>query len=316
MRQAAVAVVLGLVSGAEARGQGFTNRPVPGLSQMDRHNPFSSRYVDMTPGGYARRAGFLGAGPVGFSIGYSGGLFCFDGYPGCGDCWPCGYGSAPYDCGYSLAAPIVVPQDPWFGLPPPGVFDLGGLAQPAPPALAAPADAGEALEPQVRESNAEARARAWRFLGFGDTHFLAQRFRDANPRYRSATEIAPDLVEAHFRHGQALLATGQFELAARAFKRGMALGPAWTEAEFSLAQLYGENRLAKTSHMERLALAAEQQPENADLLLLVAMQLYFDQQPQRAAPFFRRAATQLAGANLHLDGVLGQPGDPQPVAGF
>jgi tetratricopeptide (TPR) repeat protein len=172
-------------------------------------------------------------------------------------------------------------------------------------------------EPQVRVSNAEARARAWRFIGFGDTHFSAQRFRDANQRYRSAAEAAPDLVEAHFRQAQALVATGQFDLAARTFKRGMALGPGWPQADFSLTELYGENRLAKTSHLERLALAAEAEPENADLLLVVGMQLYFDGQQERAAPFFRQAATQLADAGLHLDKLIAAPAaDPQPVVGF
>ena len=62
---ATVCALACMCSSAWAQGGSFTDRPVPGMRQADRHNPFSPGYVDMTPGGYARRQAFRHGG--GFS---------------------------------------------------------------------------------------------------------------------------------------------------------------------------------------------------------------------------------------------------------
>jgi tetratricopeptide (TPR) repeat protein len=176
---------------------------------------------------------------------------------------------------------------------------------PAPNFVPAPQTGEAGNVPRIpRAANPEAVARAARYLSAGDEHFAAQRYRDANARYRTATETAPDLVEAFFRQGQALLAGGQFELAAKAFQRGLRLGDNWRQADFNLAELYGDNQVAKTAHLEAVAAAAEDAPQDGALLLLVALQLYFDGQQERSLPFFRRAEALLPEEDLNLEAVL------------
>jgi len=167
-------------------------------------------------------------------------------------------------------------------------------------------DAVEKRAPVVpRASNAETRGLAWRFVTFGDIHFANERFADAYQRYRKAAEIVPELAEAYFRQGFALVGSGRYELAAKAFKRGLALDPAWPRAAFRLAELYNANPQTKEAHLEALATASEKEPNNADLLFLLGVYLFFDGHRDRAAPFFERTA-QLIGPADYLRGFLAQ----------
>lgn len=277
----------------------FTDRRVPGMQQADVHNPFSAGYVDMTPGGATRRfaAGGFGFGRENFFVGIGAAPGNWRG-PDCLD-YGC-FAAPPYrldDWVAPLAPPIVPPLAPLAG----GLPGLPGLgaAAPVPPQPGAPDK-----RPRQRAANPEAVARAARLLKSGDEDFAAQRYRDANARYRSATEIA-NLADALFRRGQALLAMNQYELAGDAFKRGLRLSDQWPQASFSLANLYGANQVAKLAHLEALAAAAEDAPRDGTLLLMVGLQLYFDGQQDRALPFMRKASELLPGDELNLGAVLG-----------
>lgn len=144
--------------------------------------------------------------------------------------------------------------------------------------------------PVVRASNATATARARRFVEFGDERFGAQEFSLALQRYKKAARAAPDMADAYFRQAIALVALGRYVEAAEAVKRGIGLQPGWPAGEFHLDDVYGDNRLAKTDHLERLAEAAWQAPDRSDLILLVGVELLCDGQPARAQVFFQRAA--------------------------
>lgn len=147
-----------------------------------------------------------------------------------------------------------------------------------------------APRPIVRPANAAATARARQFVAFGDERFREQDFSLAYQRYKKAAQSAPDLADAYFRQGLAQIALGHYPSAAAAIKRGLAFQPRWPGSDFRLDQLYGDNRLAKTNHLERLADAAANDADNADLLFLVGIELHFDGQAARARPFFERAA--------------------------
>jgi len=169
-----------------------------------------------------------------------------------------------------------------------------------------PGRAAEEKKPLVpRAANAETRGLAWRFITFGDIHFTNERFADAYQRYRKAAEVVPELAEAHFRQGFALLGWGRYEMAAKAFRRGLGLDPAWPRSGFRLNELYNANLRAKATHLEALAVASENDPNNADLLFLLGICLFFDGHRDRAAPFFERVA-QLAGPADYLRGFLEQ----------
>lgn len=159
--------------------------------------------------------------------------------------------------------------------------------------LTEPPDMDGAIQ---RATNAESVARGQTFIGYGDALFARGKYAEANDRYRKAAEAAPQLADALFRQGFALTATGRYDLAVRAIKRGLALDPTWPESGFALDELYQGNAAAKGQHFDLLAAAAQKRPNDADLLFLVGVYFYFDGQAARAAPFFQLAA-QLAGGN-------------------
>ena len=164
---------------------------------------------------------------------------------------------------------------------------------------------------RLRKSNEEAKERGRRFMSFGDALFLKQRCHEAVQRYKSAIEAAPDLVDAYVREGFALIAIGQYALAAKAFKIALHLEPGVMHAGFRLDDIYGDNRLAKTAHLEALAQAALDAPDNADLVFLVGMVLHADGDELRAQRFFQRALD-LAGPDARfLAPLLG----PTPAPG-
>ncbi|MBW3597394.1 MAG: hypothetical protein KY475_08975 [Planctomycetes bacterium] len=176
----------------------------------------------------------------------------------------------------------------------------------APPAVVAPADpAAEALPaPKVRESNLAARERAQHFLAAGDRLFREQKHHDALQRYKTAAEAAPDVADAYFRQGFALVATNRYDLAADGFRRGLALEPSWAESLFRLDELYGDADLAKQAHLDALARAALDNPNDADLMFVLGVFLHFDGQADRARRFFVRARELAGDAAPHLDGFL------------
>ena len=155
-------------------------------------------------------------------------------------------------------------------------------------------------KPNLRGTNRQSLDLAWRFIGFGDAHFENQKYLDANQRYRKATQAAPQLADARFRHGCALIALGRYDAAAKAIKRGLALDPDWPKSNFKVDDLYGRNQMAKKAHLDVLAKEAGKDPNNADLLFLVGVFLHFDGQPQRAKVFFQKAAQLAAGDDAHI----------------
>lgn len=143
---------------------------------------------------------------------------------------------------------------------------------------------------KLRKSNAESIARGQRFVEFGNTLFLAERFHEALQRYKSALEAAPDQADIYLRQGFALIAVNQYRFAAKAFKISLQLDPNCVRNEFRLDDLYGVNQLAKEAHLEALAREALARPADGDLLLLVGVTLQTDGESARAQRFLLKAA--------------------------
>jgi hypothetical protein len=153
-------------------------------------------------------------------------------------------------------------------------------------------------------SNDASRARANQFVGFGDEHFRKQKYNDALERYKDASKSAPDLADPYFRQAFAWSAMSKYDQAARAIRRGLSINADWPAADFQLKQLYGDNRLAKATHWELMAKAATADPDNADLLFLLAVELYCDGQQNRSRAFFQRAKTLEPGDTGHIKAFL------------
>ncbi len=232
--------------------------------------------------------------------------------------------SGPYVPGF----PLYYPPYRYVGfrvvMPPIAVpVGVAGALPAARPAnnQAAPAPAPEPPPPPKRKtSHAQQKARAGRFIGFGDANFAKQKYHPAVERYKTAMEVAPDVAESYFRQAFARVAMGQYEKAAAAFRRGLRIRSDWTGSPFRLDQIYDGAALAKTSHIERLAKAVEANPFDAELLLVLGMQLFFDGEQDRAGVFFARAAQLGGNEDQLLDDFLPKPkpngaADPQQARG-
>lgn len=167
----------------------------------------------------------------------------------------------------------------------------------------------DAREPNVvveRATNARANARAWKFIGYGDAQFAKQEFVEANLRYRKAAQSAPQLADARFRQGFALSASGRYDLAVEAIKRGLKLDPHWARSDFDLDELYGGDEAAKNAQLDTLAKASQERPLDADLAFLAGVHYHFDGQTEQAEDFFRRAEGLVGGDSGHIRAFLDQ----------
>lgn len=241
--------------------------------------------------------------------------------------YPPAYGYDPYYArpypGYSYPAyspyywryppPIHIPAETLYG--PEAVKRFMGVdrmtsAAANPRVIVIRRDDDDDQAPAPRASRPRAVELAWRFIGFGDAHFTNQDYADAYQRYRRATEAASTLATAYFRQGYALVALSNYQQAATVLKQGLELDPDWAQSDFLNDELYGDNQAAKRVHLEALAQAATDNPNDADLLFLVGVFLHFDGQRDRAVPFFQRAAGLAGPRDDHLSGFLPQPEPP------
>jgi hypothetical protein len=164
--------------------------------------------------------------------------------------------------------------------------------------------ADEPLKKERVASRPEAKARAEQFISFGDSQFGEQQYHSAAQRYREAAVAAPDVADAHFRQGFAYIASNRIELAAKSFRRGLALDPLWVNSSFRIDSLYGRNQLAKDAHLEGLARGALADRDSADHLFLIGLMLHFDGQGERAKKFFTQAEKRTAGDAAHIEAFL------------
>lgn len=291
-----------------AAGFAAAGEPQPGFSQIEVHDPFSPRYVPLTPL-RGLRVFNSGVGWGGYSIAYpylppnfyAPGLFPYFSY----------YRPVPY----GAFVPPALPIGPAATLPP-RVDGMVVPARPIAPMAKQPAAIGGGFgelanepgdHPKVgkpRTTNADARARSQRFIVLGDGYFAKQDYADAYSRYKSAQQAAPDMSDGFLRQGFALIAMGRYDHAARSFKRGISLAPHWADSGFRLDQLYGGGgQVAKAAHLEALAQAGLKGP-GSDLMFLLGVMLYFDGQAERAKPFFVRAQELAGGDDEHIAGFL------------
>jgi tetratricopeptide (TPR) repeat protein len=284
-------------------------------------------------GGYGYRPYYLGAGYgypwYGRPYGYRPPYFGYRYYRPWGwGYWPGRYAPygwyRPYFAPPLVLPPVFVPAEE-LGFGPAAAARMLGLV---------PAPVGAPLRPELignggvlvrapREaepafvSNAAARQRATKFMELGDGYFAQGNYVLAYERYKSAVQATPDLVEPYLRRGQALIAMESYDLALTTYKHAFKLHPNWANTNFRLDALYGNRQRDKQNHLDTLAAAAERQP-TADLMFLVATQLLYDGQAERALRFFERAKELHQGEALPLPAIAEKaaaaPADPAQLA--
>jgi hypothetical protein len=198
---------------------------------------------------------------------------------------------------------------PGFGVYAPGYSYTNGVAMPQAGDAPRPAPA-ETTRPEPKPTNADTKARAGKFISYGDALFAKQNYLGASARYRTAAGVAADMAEPSMRQGFALVALGSYESAAKAFRRALAIRPDWSASPFRLQDLYGAGALSKTAHLEGLAAAVEANPFDSELITVLAIELYFDGQRERAELFFVRAAQLGANDDRLLAAFVPRPAPP------
>jgi tetratricopeptide (TPR) repeat protein len=288
----------------------------PGFSQNSVHDPFSSKYNPLLPSNTGIRT--FSAGVTYGNAFYGSGFFYGNYYPyynpyGYGYGYPYYYPRRFYGGVAPWVAPIVVPvvpvQVPQVNFPVVGNNAVGGFGE------LAPAEPAERVRNKPRASTAEAKARAAKQIELGDASFSRQSFLDATQHYRSAASAAADLADPLFRQGFSLFALGRFDAAAKMFRKALEMDPDWAASGFRLASLYGDNQLAKGAHLDALAQTVTK-GQNSDLLFLLGLVLFADQEPDRARPFLARARDLNVGDAAHISGFLKQiDSRPAQIAG-
>jgi len=173
-----------------------------------------------------------------------------------------------------------------------GVVQGGGFGVLAPGAQVPKAN--------VVASNDAARERAKKQLAIGDDWFRKQQYGNAASAYRDAIRAAPDVADAYFHQAAIAIAQNRYEAAVDGIKSGLKISTTYIDGGFKYSTLYGNNKLARTAHLEALAQEATANP-SADLYFLMGVMLFFDEQPRRSGPFFTKAKELAVGETWHID---------------
>lgn len=151
-----------------------------------------------------------------------------------------------------------------------------------------------------------------RYLALGDEQFRAGRYLNALARYRQAEDVDEDQTAVFDRKAMAYMANGQYRLAAAALKKGMRLDAQFMSQGVSLATLYGDRIEESKLHLESLASEAMANPNDGDLLALMAMALHRSGEPERGERF-ALAATKLMKVNDRILFAQPRPQAPREI---
>ena len=91
------------------------------------------------------------------------------------------------------------------------------------------------------------------------------------------------LVPRRLRPGR----DGQVRPGGQGHAPGLEEKPDWADTNFRLDDIYGDNAADKKARVDGMVKAAEGEPTNGDLALVVGIHLYCDGKTDQAAPFFR-----------------------------
>ena len=156
-----------------------------------------------------------------------------------------------------------------------------------------------------------ARARATSLVESGDQHFRDEQYQYALAFYEAAAKVDVDSGEAAFRQGLCGIATGRYDDAVKAFKRGLAVDPSTLGSTFRLKKIYKDDA-TRTRHVEALAGAALENSNDPDTYFLIGAFLHFEGTPARAEKFLRRASD-LSGHSSHVSEFLAASRRAQPL---
>lgn len=197
-------------------------------------------------------------------------------------------------------------------------FDKSSLAKVAERVISEVAASRTALTPAVASRTlgsapeTTSRARAISLVEMGDEYFRTEQYQYALAYYEAATKTDANSAEADFRQALAGIATGRYDKALKALKRGVEIDPSFLGSTFRLKQIY-KNEQARTQHVEALAGVAFENSADPDAFFLIGAFLHFEGARERAEKFLQRASDLSTGDGSHTRVFLAASRRSQPL---
>jgi hypothetical protein len=158
-----------------------------------------------------------------------------------------------------------------------------------PPDKAPPAKKGPVQPPPPGPPKDDPKEESVRLTNLGLAAFGGQAYGLAAHRFRQATRVDPNGARAYFLLAQAQFALGKYHQAVESIHAGMRLHKDWPMAPFQpRLDLYGGIEPDFAEHLKRLEGVLKEDPNNPELLFLLAYQLWFDGRRNEAVARFRQ----------------------------
>jgi len=143
----------------------------------------------------------------------------------------------------------------------------------------------------------------------GDRLLRERQWTQAYVQYRSATDLAPERPEAHFRLGLTFTALKQYASAIREFKRSLDLDPTLPQSGETLTMILGtEPELFRDEIIPVVTDWAFEDMRDPDRLLVLGLLLHFNDDPRGSELF--EAAQRTTGENRYFRAFLAPEARP------
>lgn len=129
----------------------------------------------------------------------------------------------------------------------------------------------------------------------------------AAQRFRQAALADPEAFLPQFLLAQAQFALGKYRDAAAAIRAGLDLKRDWPANRFRPRELYKGNEIEFLGHVKRLEDLLEKHPNDSVLLFVLAYELWFDGQRDKARALFKKVRAFLPDPR-YVDRFLKGPG--------
>lgn len=147
---------------------------------------------------------------------------------------------------------------------------------------------------------------AGHYVALGDMYFQAGNYAAAAREFGKAIERFPDEPIPRLANGHALFAMRSYGAAARSLREGIRLLPVWSRSGIDLRGFFSDRR-EFDANRDDLAARLRANPDDPELMFLLAYVLHFSGQCQRAQALFPALIERVPGhdaANTFVDPAL------------
>ena len=135
---------------------------------------------------------------------------------------------------------------------------------------------------------------AGHYVALGDVYFQARDYAAAAREFAKAMERFPDEPIPRLANGHALFAMRSYGAAARSLREGIRLLPSWSRSGIDLRGFFSDGRVFD-ANLDDLAAKLGANPEDPELMFLLAYVLHFSGRCQQAQGLFLLLLEQVPG---------------------